>query len=223
MITLYKGIIFDLDGVITATSTYHFLAWKSMCNSYNLTFDKKINEKLKGISRADSLDVILKENNKLTDFNESQKNLMAKEKNDFYIEYVNKLTKKDILPGINELIEHANKNRIKLAVASVSKNAKTVLNKLELTYAFDYIADPTKISKPKPDPEIFAVCADNLKIHYDQCIGIEDSQSGIISINSCGMFSVGINVDVVTESPKINLNSTSELYKIYDMIDNKIS
>ena len=204
-----KAICFDLDGVLTDTAEYHFLAWKTLADNLGYTFDRDINERLKGVSRMKSLEIILEVNSAEGKFTEEEKEKLAAEKNDIYKELIKKVTPDDILPGVAEFIEKAKSAGMKLAVASVSKNARTVLEGLDLTEKFDYIADASKITKSKPDPEIFLTCAEALKISPQDCIGIEDAAAGIKAINSAGMFSVGINVS--GENPLLPLNSTKEL------------
>lgn len=204
-------IIFDLDGVIVDTAKFHFSAWKKLADSLGMFFDEKVNERLKGVSRMRSFEIILEVNNAQNRYTEEEKQEFIKKKNDLYVEYISKLTPEDILPGIYDLLTKSRKNGIKTAVASVSKNAPAVLRALNITECFDYIADAALISKSKPDPEIFNVCADVLGVSHENCIGIEDSQAGIEAIKAAGMFAVGINVAVTSVNPDICLNSTSEL------------
>lgn len=206
-----KAIIFDLDGVITDTAQFHFEAWKELADSYGFKFDREDNERLNGVSRMDSLNIILEINNVADRFTLEEKEAMCRAKNDNYVRLIEKLTPADILPGISELINKAKENGLKIAVASVSKNAVAVLTSLGLIEKFDYIADAKKISKSKPDPEIFAVCAEALGVDGSDCVGIEDSQAGIEAIHAAGMLSVGVNVTVTSRTPDIVLSSTAEL------------
>lgn len=206
-----KAIIFDLDGVITDTAQFHFEAWKMLADSLGFKFDRADNERLKGVSRMDSLNIILEINNALDRFSPEEKEAMCKTKNDNYVELIGRLTPADILPGISELIDDAERHGVKTAVASVSKNASAVLTSLGLLHRFDYIADAKKITKSKPDPEIFSVCAEALGLEGKDCVGIEDSQAGIEAIHSAGMRSVGINVTVTSRKPDLALRSTKEL------------
>lgn len=206
-----KALIFDLDGVITDTAGFHFEAWKMLADSLGYHFTREDNERLKGVSRMDSLNIILEINDALDKFTIEEKEAMCKKKNDNYVELISRLTPADILPGISELMADAKKAGMKMAVASVSKNAPAVLTSLGIIDEFDYIADAKKITKSKPDPEIFSVCAESLGIDPADCIGIEDSQAGIEAISAAGMLSVGINVTVTSKEPDIVLKSTSEL------------
>ncbi len=206
-----KAIIFDLDGVITDSAKYHFAAWKELSDRLGYKFDENDNERLKGVSRLDSLNIILEINGALDAFTEAEKEAMCTEKNDNYVKLIGGVTPEDILPGIARFMADAKAAGLKLAVASVSKNAPALLTSLGIIDQFDYIADARKISKSKPDPEIFSVCAESLGIDPEDCIGVEDSQAGIEAIKAAGMKSIGINVTVTSVAPDMPLESTAEL------------
>lgn len=206
-----KALIFDLDGVLTDTAKYHYLAWKKLADELGYYFDEDINELLKGVSRINSFEIILEKNNATDRFTAGEKEDLANKKNDYYKEMIEQLTPNDILPGIVSFITDARNNGVKCAVASISKNASRVLELLEISDLFDYIADAALVKKPKPDPEIFLTCANALGFDPAECIGIEDAQAGIESIHAAGMLSVGINVTVTSIMPDVVLKSTSEL------------
>lgn len=206
-----KAIIFDLDGVIVDTARFHYDAWKMLADELGMKFDRDVNERLKGVSRMKSFEIILEVNGALEKYGETEKEAFCKKKNDIYVELISHLTPDDVLPGVIEFIDRAKKSGIKTAVASVSKNAPAVLSYLKIADRFDYVADAAKVTKSKPDPEIFSVCAAALGVEPEYCIGIEDAQAGIEAINSAGMRSVGINVTVTSKSPDMPLKSTSEL------------
>ena len=203
--------IFDLDGVLTDTAKYHFLAWKKLADELQFDFTIKNNELLKGVSRIRSFEIILELNDASEKFTEEEKYTLANKKNEYYKEFVETLTKDDILPGVNNFIMQAKQENIKCAVASISKNAGRILEKLEIAHLFDYIADASKVVNPKPHPEIFTVCAEALNVKPSKCIGFEDAQAGIEAINSANMMSVGIGVSVTSLEPDLPLNNTSEL------------
>ncbi|MBC1319720.1 beta-phosphoglucomutase [Listeria welshimeri] len=192
MTTALKGVVFDLDGVITDTAHYHYLAWKKTAESIGIEFDEAFNENLKGVSRIDSLLLILKKDGRENDFTEEQIETLAGEKNEFYVSLLQEITPADVLPGIKELIVDLKKQNLKCAIASVSKNARTVLNALEMEQAFDYIVDAAKITKSKPDPEIFVEACRGLGLETAEVVGIEDAQAGIEAINAAGIISVGV-------------------------------
>ncbi|WP_271000723.1 beta-phosphoglucomutase [Listeria seeligeri] len=192
MTTALKGILFDLDGVITDTAHYHYLAWKKTAESIGIEFDEAFNEKLKGVSRMDSLLLILKKDNRENDFTQAEIEALAADKNEFYVSLLQEITPADVLPGIKELIAALKKQNLKCAIASVSKNARTVLRALEMEQQFDYIVDASKITKSKPNPEIFIEAARGLDLKPSEVIGIEDAQAGIEAINAAGIISVGV-------------------------------
>jgi beta-phosphoglucomutase len=187
-----EAVVFDLDGVITDTAHFHYLAWKQLAEELDITIDEIFNERLKGVSRMDSLELILKEGNCQNDFTLSEKEEMAYKKNLHYCDLLKQLTPNDVLSGILELISNIKAEGIPVGLASVSKNAGTVLKALDLEGAFDYIADAAKIKKSKPDPEIFLTACKGLGASPKRSIGIEDAQAGIEAINSSEMFSVGV-------------------------------
>ncbi|EAD5257423.1 beta-phosphoglucomutase [Listeria monocytogenes] len=192
MTTALKGVVFDLDGVITDTAHYHYLAWKKTAESIGIEFDEAFNENLKGVSRIDSLLLILKKDGRENDFTEEQIEALAADKNEFYVSLLEEITPADILPGIKELIVDLKKQNLKCAIASVSKNARTVLSALEMEQEFDYIVDAAKITKSKPDPEIFVEACRGLGLETSEVVGIEDAQAGIEAINVAGIVSVGV-------------------------------
>ncbi len=208
---MLKALIFDLDGVLTDTAHYHYLAWKKLADELGFYFDRDINELLKGVSRINSFQIILDKNNASDRFTPEEKEDLANKKNEYYKEMVEQLKPDDILDGIVPFITEARSQGVKCAVASISKNAYRVLELLGIMDMFDYIADAAKVSKPKPDPEIFLTCASALGFEPSECIGVEDAQAGIESINAAGMMSVGINVTVTSITPDVVLKSTSEL------------
>jgi beta-phosphoglucomutase len=198
----YEGVIFDLDGVITDTARYHYLAWKRLADELNIYFDEKINERLKGVSRLESLEIILERSNKK--YSQEEKEYYANKKNEYYKEFIKNITPKDLLPGALEFIEELRKRGIKTAIASVSKNAFTIIENLGIGDKFDYIVDTNNIKKGKPDPEIFLNASYNIGLSPQKCIGIEDSAVGIIAIKRAGMFAVGVgNPETVKEADLI--------------------
>ncbi|EOC8728882.1 beta-phosphoglucomutase, partial [Listeria monocytogenes] len=192
MTTALKGVVFDLDGVITDTAHYHYLAWKKTAESIGIEFDEAFNENLKGVSRIDSLLLILRKDGRENDFTEEQIEALAADKNEFYVSLLQEITPADVLPGIKELIVDLKKQNLKCAIASVSKNARTVLSALEMEQEFDYIVDAAKITKSKPDPEIFVEACRGLGLETSEVVGIEDAQAGIEAINAAGIVSVGV-------------------------------
>lgn len=185
-----KGLLFDLDGVIVDTAKYHYLAWKQLAAELGIQFDEKDNERLKGVSRMASFEIILSLDNRTMP--QEEKEACCKKKNDIYVAYINKLQQEEILPGVREFIEDARKKGYKIALGSASKNAPLILERLSITDLFDKIIDGTKVEKAKPDPEVFLKGAQELEIQPEDCIVFEDSVAGIEAAHNGGMKAVGI-------------------------------
>lgn len=183
-------VIFDLDGVLTDTAEYHFRAWKRLADELGLPFDRKVNERLKGVSRLESLDIILKHGGRMLP--EGERREVAERKNGYYKELIGGITPRDLLPGISELLHELRSSGIKIAVASVSHNVWEVVRRLEIEPLLDHIVDPATVVKGKPDPEIFFRAAETLGLPFDNCVGVEDAAAGIEAIGSAGMLAVGI-------------------------------
>ncbi len=185
-----QAAIFDLDGVIVDTAKYHYLAWKRLAAEFNIKLTHEDNEKLKGVSRMDSLDIILAMGN--VALSQQEKEKLADKKNAWFMEYVNQMSPNEILPGAKELLIALREKGIKISLGSSSKNAKTVLRLLNIEHLFDAIADGTMITKSKPDPEIFFIAADLLQTKPAHCVVFEDAEAGVDAALSAGMFCVGI-------------------------------
>ena len=208
-----RGILFDLDGVLTDTARYHYLAWKRLAGELGLAFSQEDNERLKGVDRLRSLEIMLELNGMSGAgcFPPAKKQAAIARKNVYYRELIRQITPGDILPGIPEFLEELRAGGFRTAVASASKNAPDVLERLGLAERFDYVADACAIAKAKPDPEVVLVCAEALGLKPEACIGIEDSQAGVEAIHRAAMFSVGIHVRVTSIPPDLPLGSTGEL------------
>lgn len=187
-----QAIIFDLDGVITDTAHLHFIAWKQIADEIGIGIDEAFNDSLKGISRGESLRRILQHGGKEGDFNDAARADLAARKNSIYVALLKQLTPESVLPGIRELLMTLRELPILVGLASVSLNAPTILQALNLAVFFDYCADAARVSRSKPDPAIFLAACAGLGVNPVECIGIEDAQAGIDAINACGMRSIGI-------------------------------
>ncbi|EOT25874.1 beta-phosphoglucomutase [Enterococcus saccharolyticus] len=187
-----KGFVFDLDGVITDTAKFHYLAWKDLADEIGIEIDLKFNEQLKGISRMDSLERILAYGNKSDAFTTEQKEALAEKKNTHYVELLQDLTPDDLLPGVQEFLNDAKAQNVPCAIASASKNAPFILEKLGVQDAFDAIVDPATLTKGKPDPEIFVRAAEAINITPAEAVGFEDAQAGLDGIKAAGMYAVGV-------------------------------
>lgn len=206
-----EAFIFDLDGVITDTAHYHYIAWKELAKSINIDIDEKFNESLKGISRLESLERILKIKGREDDFTYEEKVLLANKKNNHYKELIKGITPEDILPGIKELLNDTKDKGIKIGLASSSKNAYIVLQNLQLKDYFDFIADASKCTQSKPNPEIFLMAIKGLNVEPKDCVGFEDASAGIEAINSANMYSVGIGDEKVLKEANYIVKDTSDL------------
>jgi beta-phosphoglucomutase len=206
-----KAFIFDLDGVITDTAEYHYLAWKTLGEELGIPFTREFNEELKGVSRMDSLEKILSLGNRENHFSLEEKEALATKKNEHYVRLIENISPDDILPGIKELISEIKENGYRLGLASVSKNAFTVMNSLGLKGEFDVIVDAATIVKGKPDPEIFLTAAKLLDVDPSACIGIEDAAAGVDSIKDAGMFAVGVGSEESLAKADIIYSSTEKL------------
>jgi beta-phosphoglucomutase len=186
-----KACIFDLDGVIVDTAKYHYLAWKRLAKELGFEFTEKDNERLKGVSRMESLEILLSVGGIRID-DENVKLQLAEKKNKWYVEYINQMTKDEILPGVIEFLELLKKAGIKIAIGSASKNTITILERIGLKDFFDAIIDGTKISKAKPDPEVFLKAAEELNVRPEECCVFEDAVAGIQAAKSAGMKVIGV-------------------------------
>lgn len=186
-----KAVIFDLDGVIVTTDDCHYRAWKTMADDEGIYFDRKINERLRGVSRMASLDIILE--NAKKEYTDDEKSALAQKKNDIYVTLIQQLTENDILPGVMENLKNLKENGIKIAIGSSSKNTPVILKRIGLDKYFDAISDGNNISKSKPDPEVFIKAADMLGIDYCDCMIVEDADAGIEAGRAAGMKTVAIN------------------------------
>lgn len=206
-----KGFVFDLDGVITDTSVFHSQAWHQVADKVGAPWSKELEDGLKGISRMDSLEMILKAGSLSDQYTEDQKVALATEKNTNYLKLVDQMTPDNILPGIKGFLDDIQSHGYLLSLASASKNAPKVLEKLQLTTYFPKIVDPKTLSKGKPDPEIYLKGAELINLKPEQCIGVEDAAAGVESINAAGETSIGIGDKQILKDADINFEDTGEM------------
>lgn len=185
-----EACIFDLDGVIVDTAKYHFLAWRKLADELGFKFTEKDNERLKGVSRMKSLEILLEIGG--LNFDDEKKKELAEKKNNWYREYIHSIKQSDMLPGALDFIKKVKSLGIKTALGSVSKNANDVLNALDIKDCFDAVIDGTQVSKAKPDPEVFLKAAHALNTAPEKCVVFEDAFSGIQAAINAGMRNVGI-------------------------------
>jgi beta-phosphoglucomutase len=194
-----KAFLFDLDGVIVDTAIYHYQAWRRLANELGFDISEEFNEQLKGVSRMESLDIILAHGG-LT-LPDEKKTELATQKNQWYLELVSRMTSEDILPGVANFFSQVRKANLLTALGSVSKNAPLILERIGMTEAFDAIIDGTKITKGKPDPEVFTKGAAELEVAPAECVVFEDAVAGVEAGKRGGMFVVGLgSPDVLTQA-----------------------
>jgi beta-phosphoglucomutase len=192
--SIIKGLIFDLDGVIVDTAKYHYLAWKRLDAELGFDFTEKDNERLKGISRMESLKILLELGGLTPD--EETRLALAEKKNRWYVEYISVIKENEILPGVRKFIESARAAGLKVALGSASKNTHAILNGLKLTNYFDVVIDGNKVSKAKPDPEVFLLAAQELGIAPNGCVVFEDARAGVEAAKKAGMRCIGIGTSL---------------------------
>ena len=205
------GFIFDLDGVITDTAKFHYQAWKALADSLGISIDETFNETLKGISRMDSLDRILAHGHRENAFTPAEKEALAQQKNDHYVQLLEHLTTEDVLPGVVPLLQQAQARHIPCAVASASKNAPLILEKLGVRAYFATIVNPDSLSKGKPDPEIFLAAADSIGVLPQNAIGFEDAQSGIDGLKAAGIYAIGLSASQPLIGADMQVSEMTEL------------
>lgn len=210
-----KACLFDLDGVIVDTAQYHYLAWRQLADELGIDFSIESNELLKGVSRMRSLEIILELGNKT--LNEDEKVACTEKKNAIYLDYISHLPENELLPGVRSFIAELKNNHIGVVLGSASKNASLILQQLKIMDLFDVLIDGNKVSKAKPDPEVFLLGAEELNVPPGNCVVFEDAIAGIEAARNAGMFSVGVG-DQHTLSQADLVISGFETFKLADLI-----
>lgn len=206
---MIQALIFDLDGVLVDTARFHSIAWKRVADIYDIPFDENRNETLKGISRIDSLDKILAWGD--IQLTQEEKMKLLVDKNKWYLDLVAEMPENDVLPGTYQFLDWAKAAGYKIALGSVSKNARMITDKVGLTHYFDVYIDGTKVTKTKPDPQTFTLGADGLHVPYKNCVVFEDSRAGIEGATTAGMYTIGIG-------KKENLPQAQHVFESLDKI-----
>ena len=188
---MIKAVIFDLDGVIVSTDNCHFRAWKKMADEEGIYFDEKINNRLRGVSRMASLDIVLERADK--EYSNTEKQVLAERKNNYYKELIKELTPDDILPGAMDNLKELRENGTKIAIGSSSKNTPIILKQIGLENYFDAVSDGNNISNSKPDPEVFQKAAEMLCVDAQYCMIVEDADAGIEAGKRAGMKTLSVN------------------------------
>ena len=206
------AIIFDLDGVICSTDRYHYLAWKALADRLGITFDEQVNSQLRGVSRMESLEIVLGEHG--TDYSEEQKLALATEKNEIYKNYLSSMTPGDLSKEVRMTLHNLRQRGYLLAIGSSSKNTQQILNRLGLGDFFDAIADGTMITKSKPDPEVFLLAASMLGVSPENAIVIEDAESGVRAAKAGRFRAIGIRTEGNDPNSDITIKSLKNLIDI---------
>jgi len=212
-----KACIFDLDGVIVDTAVYHYKAWKRLANELGFDLTEQQNEKLKGVSRVRSLELILQWGG-VTKTAAEQEELAAR-KNEWYVEMINRMTPDEILPGAKEFLIACREAGLKTALGSASKNSGTILDKVGIAGLFDAVIDGNKVSKPKPDPEVFLKGAEELGMPPVNCVVFEDAIAGVEAAKNGGMKAVGVGSPEVLYEADLVISGLNEmsLQKLYKL------
>lgn len=210
----YRAVIFDLDGVICHTDENHFQAWKSVAEDLGIPFDRTVNDRLRGVSRRESLEILLESHDEKME--EAEKRHWTDRKNQRYLESLNTLTPEDLDPGVQETLSAIRKMGLLMAIGSSSKNATYILERLGLADAFDAISDGNGITKAKPDPEIFLRAADMLEVPPEECLVVEDAKVGIEAAIAGGMDCAAIGDGTRYGLAQYNLDHITELVAILE-------
>ncbi|MGB2761278.1 MAG: beta-phosphoglucomutase [Maribacter stanieri] len=203
------GFIFDLDGVIVDTAKYHYLAWHKLAKELGFEFTKEQNELFKGVSRKRCLEILLDIGN--ISATQEQFDTWMVEKNVDYLAYIEKMDASEILPDVPRVLEYLKKNNVPIALGSASKNARPILEKVDLLPYFDSIVDGNSVTKAKPDPEVFLIAASNLGVTASSCVVFEDAVAGIQAANAANMISIGIGEDTILNEANYNFKDFTEI------------
>ena len=209
----YKGIIFDLDGVICFTDHYHYLAWKALADSLGVPFDESKNDRLRGVSRMASLEIVLEEYHGPA-LSQEDKVAMATKKNELYRSYLQTMTPADLSPEVKETLEGLRARGIKLAIGSSSKNAPLILERIGLGSFFDAVSDGNNIQRSKPDPQVFTMAAEMLGLDPKDCMVVEDAEAGIDGAIAGGFDSAALGPAALCGKATYNMKSFRDLMEV---------
>jgi beta-phosphoglucomutase len=184
----YRAALFDLDGVIVDTAKYHYLAWQRLAHELGFDSTERENERLKGVSRMRSLEILLEIGG--LDLDEAEKTALA-EKNGWYVEYIREMDESELLPGAREYLLRLGEKRVKIALGSASKNTPTIIGSTNIVDLFDEVVDGNETSRAKPDPEVFLLAAQELGVDPTDCVVFEDAEAGLQAARAAGMYAIG--------------------------------
>jgi beta-phosphoglucomutase len=206
---MIKGVIFDLDGVLVSTDELHYKAWKQLALELDITdFTKEDNQRQKGVSRMESLEVVLSKGSRI--FTDAEKLVLAERKNSYYIELLQELSTEAVLPRVVETLTMLRERGILIGVGSVSKNTPLILKRTQLESYIDKVSCGLDITRSKPDPEVFVVAANKLGLEVDECLVVEDSAAGVVAAKAAGMRSLGVGPEykeLEADYEALNFNS----------------
>ena len=208
----FKGVIFDLDGVLCFTDDYHYQAWKSLADDLNIYFDREINNRLRGVSRMASLEIVLEKSNK--QYSDEEKVALATKKNDIYVKLLDNITENDCSNEVRNTLLELKRRGIKIAIGSSSKNTPKILNRLGIYSYFDAISDGNNITHSKPNPEVFLKAAQFINENPQDCLIVEDAIAGIDAGINGGFKTAAIGDATKYDKPDYKLNKLSDLLDI---------
>lgn len=209
-----KAIIFDLDGVICFTDEYHYLAWKEMADSIGVPFDREVNNRLRGVSRMASLEIILEQSSVC--YSQAEKEALATQKNELYKQLLTRITEQDLSDEVKNTLLALRQKGLKLAIGSSSKNTPMILQQLGLAHFFDAVSDGNNITHSKPDPEVFAKAAQMLNLPPENCLVVEDAVSGAEAGHRAGMQVACVGDASMAGAGEYNMTSFRELIGIVE-------
>lgn len=210
----YKAVIFDLDGVLCHTDEYHYLAWKQIADQLEIPFTRQINDKMRGLERMASLDVLLGQTGGMLS-KEIKKNL-ADKKNAIYLSLLQQLSPADLEADVSDTLSRLRKSGVKLGIGSSSKNTRLILERLGLETFFDAVSDGTLATRAKPDPEIFLTAADMLDMEPKDCLVVEDAEAGLLAARAAGMDAAAVGNGIRSNLAAYHLKNISELLRIVE-------
>jgi beta-phosphoglucomutase len=206
---MIRAVIFDLDGVIVTTDEFHYQGWQRLADEEGIFFDRKINERLRGVSRLESLEIILEKAGR--NYSKEEKTGMAERKNNYYRSLLHTLAPDDVFPGVKRMLKELKDTGIKIAIGSSSKNTPFILQKIGLEKTFDAVSDGNQIKRSKPDPEVFLLAASKLQIPPDQCLVVEDADAGVEAAINAGMKCLAVGSACVNPKAHLRANNLSEV------------
>ncbi len=208
----YKGVIFDLDGVICFTDELHYLAWKALADRLNIYFDREINNRMRGVSRMDSLDILLERADR--EYSVVEKEAFAAEKNAIYADSLRQMSEKDVSDDVRNTLKTLKERGVRIAVGSSSKNAPLILERIGLDEMFDAVSDGNGLEKSKPDLEVFLKAAERLGLSPAECLVVEDALSGIDAGVAGGFATAGIGAAASYDKADYKLEKLSDILSL---------